>query len=65
MAADAAIQTERRLEHAYYEGMGTLLELHGRSGRIAYRELYRRCARIGETVINVAERIVCAVLKET
>ncbi len=63
-AADAAIKAERRLEHAYYHGMGALLDVEGRSERIARRELYRRCVRIGEMVIDVAERIVYAVVKQ-
>ena len=48
-AADAAIAAERRLEHVYYEGMAALLEVEDRHERIARRELYRRCSRIGET----------------
>jgi uncharacterized protein Yka (UPF0111/DUF47 family) len=64
-AADAAIKVERRLEHAYYSGMGGLLEVADMRERIARRELYRRCARIGELVIDVAERIVYAVVKES
>ena len=64
-AADAAIKAERKLEHTYYHGMGALLEVEGRSERIARRELYRRCARIGEMVIDVAERIVYAVVKQS
>ncbi len=64
-AADAAITAERALERRYYEGMGTLLDLHGRTERIARRELYRRCARIGEVVIDVAERVVYAVVKQS
>jgi len=64
-AADMAIKTERGLEHAYYEGMRELLEVENRGERIAHRELYRRCARIGETVIDVAERVVYAVVKQS
>jgi uncharacterized protein Yka (UPF0111/DUF47 family) len=64
-AADAAIKTERGLEHAYYKGMGALLEVENRGERIARRELYRRCARIGEMVIDVAERVVYAVVKQS
>jgi uncharacterized protein Yka (UPF0111/DUF47 family) len=64
-AADAAIAAERALERRYYEGMGTLLDVHGRSERIARRELYRRCARVGEFVIDVAERVVYAVVKQS
>jgi uncharacterized protein Yka (UPF0111/DUF47 family) len=63
-AADAAIQAERRLERAYYNGMGALLGVQDRSERIARRELYRRCTRIGELVIDVAERVVYAVVKQ-
>ena len=63
-AADAAIKTERGLEHAYYEGMGALLAVENRGERISLRELYRRCDRIGEMVIDVAERVVYAVVKQ-
>jgi uncharacterized protein Yka (UPF0111/DUF47 family) len=64
-AADAAISAERELERAYYLGMAALLEVENRSERIARRELYRRCVRIGEMVIDVSERIVYAVVKQT
>jgi len=62
-AADKAIGVERQLEHAYYRGMAELLEVDARKERISNRELYRRCARIGDEVIDVAERIVYAVVK--
>jgi uncharacterized protein Yka (UPF0111/DUF47 family) len=64
-AAEEAIRAERRLEHAYYRGMAELLELDVRNERISSRELYRRCARIGDEVIDVAERIIYAVMKES
>jgi hypothetical protein len=64
-AAEEAIRAERRLEHAYYRGMAKLLELDVRNERISSRELYRRCARIGDEVIDVAERIIYAVMKES
>lgn len=63
--ADAAIEAERLLERAYYRGMAALLEEQTRSERIARRELYRRCVRIGEMVIDVAERVVYAVVKQS
>ena len=63
-AADEAIRAERELERAYYRGMAALLEVEGRSERIARRELYRRCVRIGDMVIDVAERVVYAVVKQ-
>ncbi|HYB26511.1 MAG TPA: DUF47 family protein [Solirubrobacteraceae bacterium] len=62
-AADAAIRAERELERTYYKGMAALLEVENRSERISRRELYRRCARIGDMVIDVAERVVYAVVK--
>jgi uncharacterized protein len=64
-SAQAAIRAERRLEHAYYRGMGALLDVEDMRERISRRELYRRCARIGETVIDVAERVVYAVVKQS
>ena len=64
-AADAAIKAERRMEYVYYRGMAELLEVTDRTDRIARRELYRRCSRIGETVIDVAERVVYAVVKQS
>jgi len=63
-AADSAIKADRRLERAYYRGMGALLDVENRSERIARRELYRRCTRVGETVVDVAERVVYAVIKQ-
>jgi uncharacterized protein Yka (UPF0111/DUF47 family) len=64
-AADAALEAERRLERAYYEGMASLLEVKDMRERIGRRELYRRCSRIGETVVDVAERVIYAVVKES
>jgi uncharacterized protein len=64
-AADAAIEAERELERVYYRGMAALLEVEDRSRRISQRELYRRCQRLGEAVIGVAERVVYAVVKQS
>jgi uncharacterized protein Yka (UPF0111/DUF47 family) len=64
-SADAAIAAERRLERTYYRGMAALLEVENRIERIARRELYRRCVRIGEMVIDVSERVVYAVVKQS
>jgi uncharacterized protein len=64
-AADSAIGAERGMERIYYEGMAALLAVEDRQQRIALRELYRRCARIGEIVVEVAERIVYAVVKQS
>lgn len=64
-AADAALNAERRLERVYYRGMAALLEVDDMRLRIARRELYRRCSRIGEMVVDVAERVVYAVVKQS
>jgi hypothetical protein len=64
-AADAAIRAERMLERSYYQSMGVLLGVEDRNERIARRELYRRCLRIGEMVIDVAERVVYAVVRQS
>jgi uncharacterized protein Yka (UPF0111/DUF47 family) len=64
-SADLAIAAERQLEHSYYRGMAALLEVDKRNERISSRELYRRCARIGDQVIDVAERIIYSVVKES
>ena len=64
-AVDEAIRAERQLEDSYYRGMAELLKVDARNERISSRELYRRCARIGDEVIDVAERIVYAVVKES
>jgi uncharacterized protein Yka (UPF0111/DUF47 family) len=64
-AADRAIGEVRGLHQAYYRGLAQTLEREERDERIALRELYRRLARIGETVVDVAERVVYAVVKES
>jgi hypothetical protein len=63
--ADLAISFERELEHTYYQGMADLLDVDDRSARIGRRELYRRCIQIGEDVVDVADRIVYAVVKQS
>jgi uncharacterized protein len=64
-AADDAIEAEQKLERVYYRAMAALLDEQSRSERIARRELYRRCVRIGEIVIDVSERVVYAVVKQS
>jgi uncharacterized protein Yka (UPF0111/DUF47 family) len=64
-SADAAIAAQHELETACYAGMVGLLSVGDRSERITRRELYRRSSRIGEAVVDVAERVVYAVVKES
>jgi uncharacterized protein Yka (UPF0111/DUF47 family) len=64
-AADAALATEKRLDPVYQGGMAALLDVDDRAARIGGRELYRRCARIGEPLVEAAERVIYAVVKES
>lgn len=63
--ANAAIETQHRLERAYYAGMAALLENPDQRDRIAKRELYRHISRLGETVQQIAERVIYSVMKES
>jgi uncharacterized protein Yka (UPF0111/DUF47 family) len=63
--ADAAIKNVRRLERVYRGAMATLLEVDDLREVMARRELYRRCSRIGEAAVDVAERVLYAVVKES
>ncbi|HWK26265.1 MAG TPA: DUF47 family protein [Solirubrobacter sp.] len=62
--ADAATKSARRIERVYRSAMGELLALDDLRAVIARRELYRRAARIADTVDDVAERILYATVKE-
>jgi uncharacterized protein Yka (UPF0111/DUF47 family) len=64
-AADAAVKAERKLEKAYRAALGALAELDDLRVVIGRQELYRRCSRMGETAVEVAERLIYAVLKES
>jgi uncharacterized protein Yka (UPF0111/DUF47 family) len=63
--ADAAVKAERNLEKAYRAAMGALADLDDLRAVIGRQELYRRCSRMGETAVEVAERLIYAVLKES
>src|SRR4051794_10733474 len=58
--ADLPIACPRALDQAYSRGVAALLEVRDMRVRIARRELYRRCARIGETLADLAERVIYA-----
>jgi uncharacterized protein Yka (UPF0111/DUF47 family) len=62
--ADAAVKAERRLEKAYRAAMSALADVDDRRVVMGRQELYRRCSRMGETAVDVAERLIYAVLKE-
>lgn len=63
-AADAAIRSQRNLERVYRTAMSALLEVEDLREVMGRRELYRRLSRMSEDVIEVAERVWYAILKE-
>jgi uncharacterized protein Yka (UPF0111/DUF47 family) len=62
--AEAAIKAERCHERAYRAGMAALLDIDDLRQVTARREPYR-CPRIGEGAVDVAERVIYAVVKES
>ena len=62
--ANEALRAERRIEKVYREAMAALLDVGDIRELTARRELYRRMARIGEVVVDVAERVWYAIVKE-
>lgn len=62
--ANAALRAERQIEKAYREAMATLVVVDDLRELMSRRELYRRVARIGEHVVDVAERVWYTVVKE-
>jgi uncharacterized protein Yka (UPF0111/DUF47 family) len=62
--ADAAIKSQRRVEHAYRAAMSALLDVADLREVMGRREAYRRLSRIADHVHAVAERIWYTVVKE-
>lgn len=62
--ANEALRAERRIEKIYRDAMANLLDVDDVRELTARRELYRRVSRIGEDVVDVAERVWYAVVKE-
>jgi len=64
VAADAAVKSQRGVERVYRRAMSELLDLDDLRDVMARREVYRRLSRVGDTVVEVAERVWYAVVKE-
>jgi uncharacterized protein len=62
-AADVAIHQQRRMEREYRVAMSKLLEAHDFREVMGRRELYRRYARMGDGIEEVADRIWYTVVK--
>ena len=63
-AADAAVKSQRRLERVYREAASALLAIDDLREVIGRRELYRRFSRISEILIEAADRVWYATVKE-
>jgi uncharacterized protein Yka (UPF0111/DUF47 family) len=63
-AADAAVKSQRHLERIYRGAMSALLEVEDLREVMGRREIYRRFSRISEQLVEVAERVWYAVVKE-
>ena len=63
-AADAAVKTQRRLERVYREAASALLKVDDLREVMGRRELYRRFSRVSETLVEAADRVWYATVKE-
>jgi uncharacterized protein Yka (UPF0111/DUF47 family) len=63
-AADAAVKSQRQLERVYRQAASALLTVDDLREVIGRRELYRRFSRISETLIQAADRVWYATVKE-
>jgi len=63
-AADEAVTRQRKLEKVYRAAMSALLEVADLREVMARRELYRRFSRISQTLVEAADRVWYATVKE-
>lgn len=62
--ANEALRAQRQIEKVYRDAMASLVGVDDLREVMSRRELYRRVARIGEVVVEVAERVWYTVVKE-
>jgi uncharacterized protein Yka (UPF0111/DUF47 family) len=63
-AADAAVKSQRRLERVYRDAASALLAVDDLREVMGRRELYRRLSRVSEILIEAADRVWYATVKE-
>jgi uncharacterized protein Yka (UPF0111/DUF47 family) len=63
-AADQAVSSQRKVEKVYRTAMSGLLQVPNLREVMAKRELYRRFSRISEELIEAADRVWYATVKE-
>jgi uncharacterized protein Yka (UPF0111/DUF47 family) len=62
--ADAAVKTQRELERVYRKAMSSLLESTDLREVTGRREIYRRFSRVSDDLLEVADRVWYAAVKE-
>lgn len=62
--ADAAVKTQRQLERIYRQGMADIMEEGDPRRLVARLEMYRRFQRLSRDVVNCADRVWYATVKE-
>jgi uncharacterized protein len=63
-AADAAVKSQRQLERIYREAASSLGAVNDLREVIGRQELYRRLSHVSDAVVEVAERVWYATVKE-
>lgn len=63
-AADAAVKCQRKLERVYRSSMQALIDEEDLRELTGRREIYRRLSRVSDTLVEVAERVWYAAVKE-
>ncbi len=63
-AADAAIKAQRHLERVYRKAASALIDVDDLREVMGRREMYRRVSRLSDMIVEVAERVWYATLKE-
>ena len=64
VAADAAIKAQRHLERVYRKAASALIDVEDLREVMGRREMYRRVARLSDIIVEVAERVWYATVKE-
>jgi hypothetical protein len=64
-SADAAVSSQRRIEHVYRAAMSALVDTADVREVAAKRELFRRLARTSDELVRVAQRVWYSVLKQS
>lgn len=63
--AAAAVKTQRNLERTYRRAMAKLAEKEDMREVVGRQELYRRLAGISDNIMEVADRVMYAIVKES